>query len=260
MKTKIILILLILTLSLLVWRLFVGNFSQKPIEIIIKKPAKNPEKITRNENFSNDSIENNSSEIKNNSDSKNSETIEIEEKTWEVANNNVTNKKDEQKTTDTSFIINKKVLWGYNPSNNRTIDTLVIHSSYDALGSEPYDINGLIKEYQQYSVAPHFLIDRKGNVYKLVDEKNIAYHAGISKMPDGRTEANNFSIGVELMNTEEDNYTSAQYLSLNKLINYLENNHSIRYVLGHQDISPDRKTDPWNFDWEKIESEKSIHN
>jgi AmpD protein len=94
----------------------------------------------------------------------------------------------------------------------------------------------------------------------LVDEKNIAYHAGVSKMPDGRTGVNNFSIGIELMNTKKDSYTESQYSGLNKLIDYLENNHQIKYVLGHQDISPDRKTDPWNFNWKKVNSSKSIHN
>ncbi|PIX91363.1 MAG: 1,6-anhydro-N-acetylmuramyl-L-alanine amidase AmpD, partial [Candidatus Moranbacteria bacterium CG_4_10_14_3_um_filter_41_65] len=24
------------------------------------------------------------------------------------------------------------------------------------------------------------------------------------------------------------------------------------FVVGHSDIAPDRKTDPWNFDWKKV--------
>jgi N-acetyl-anhydromuramyl-L-alanine amidase AmpD len=241
MKRKIILLLLILILILLAWRLFVDNFSQEPIEIIIENQKNNKEEFVFNENKENNS---------------GSSSAEVKEENKIVKNQG---KVKETTETENSFIINKKVAWGYETSKNRNTDTLLIHSSYDALGSEPYNLNGLIKEYQQYSVAPHFLIDRKGNVYKLVDEKNIAYHAGVGKMPDGRTGVNNFSLGIELMNTKEDQYTSAQYSSLNKLIEHLENHHSIEYILGHQDISPDRKTDPWNFDWKKVNSKNAIH-
>ena len=165
----------------------------------------------------------------------------------------------EETGTDFISLTEKKVSWGYSPYSGRTIDTIVIHSSYDALGAEPYSVNGLIAEYKQYNVAPHFLIDREGEIYRLVDEENIAYHAGVSKMPDGRSNANNFSVGVELMNTKEDNYTKNQYSSLNYLIDYLESQFPIKYVVGHNKISPGRKTDPWNMEWDKIKSKHKIH-
>lgn len=263
MKRKIILIILILILGLWAWRVFVINFSQGPIEIIpenskklptdekkiseISDSLKNPQdkpkeddlpsKIDKNKPSQNDQIETENEP----------EKIKIEEKAT-----------SETKNTD-DFIINKKVSWGYSSTEGRVIDTIVIHSSYDALGSEPYSLEGLIAEYKQYSVAPHFLIDRQGKIYRLVDEKNIAHHAGISKNPDGRTGVNDFSIGIEMMNTEEGRCTSKQYSGLNDLIDYLENNYKIKYVLGHYDISPDRKTDPWNFDWKEVNSKNTIH-
>ncbi|GBE17017.1 1,6-anhydro-N-acetylmuramyl-L-alanine amidase AmpD [bacterium BMS3Abin15] len=150
-------------------------------------------------------------------------------------------------------IINKLVSWGYQSASNRSIDTIVIHSSYNALGNDPYDLDGLINEYKQYGVATHYLIDRKGKIYQLVQDKNIAYHAGVSSVSDGRTDVNNFSIGIELINTKTDEYTSNQYETLNELINYLKLKYSIKYTLGHDQIAPGRKDDPWNFDWNKIE-------
>lgn len=261
MKTKIFLLILIFGTGYLAWDLFVNNFSQEPIEIIANPSFNNPtsEKIASSEVI--ESTEDAPKEIEIENPPISEEKIENPPINQEKKETSPTDEKEEasSENKDASFIINKKTTWGYSTSNNRNIDTLIIHSSYDALGTEPYDLEGLINEYKQYGVAPHFLINRKGNVYRLVDEKNIAYHAGISKMPDGRTGANNFSIGIELMNTKEDDYTKNQYSALNKLIDYLEKQYDIKYVLGHQDISPDRKTDPWNFDWKKINSKNAIH-
>lgn len=160
----------------------------------------------------------------------------------------------EKKVENTaSFVEQKLISWGFQKSSSRKIDTIIIHSSYDALGDEPYDVDGLLDVYKQYGVSAHYLIDRKGTVLQLVEDKNIAYHAGVSSVPDGRTNVNFFSIGIELMNTKEDKYTSAQYKSLNKLLDLLEGNYSIKYTLGHDAIAPNRKDDPWNFDWDEIE-------
>ncbi|MEA2007070.1 MAG: N-acetylmuramoyl-L-alanine amidase [Patescibacteria group bacterium] len=170
----------------------------------------------------------------------------------ETQKKQVTPKEKTSKTKIADFIKQKLVTWGYQDSSSRKIDTIIIHSSYDALGDEPYDLEGLLDEYKQYEVAAHYLIDRKGNVYQLVKDKDIAYHAGISSVPDGRMNVNFFSIGIELMNTKEDEYTAKQYKSIKKLVDYLKNKYTIKYVLGHDDIATGRKTDPWNFDWDKI--------
>jgi AmpD protein len=252
MNKKLILIFSILIIALTGGWFFTTNFSQEPIEIVINQKEKDLD-----EKGGVKGVEETSEQIEK----------QITEKDT-VINNSTEEKRLDQEIKkekitpikkEDSFIINKKVNWGYTASNQRNIDTVVIHSSYDALGDEPYDLEGLIKEYQQYGVAPHFLIDRKGIVYRLVDEKNIAYHAGVSKTPDGRTSVNNFSMGIELMNTKDDDYTKNQYSSLNELIGYLENQYNIKYILGHQDIAPDRKTDPWNFDWKEINSKNAIH-
>lgn len=150
-------------------------------------------------------------------------------------------------------ITNKFVSWGYQSASGRKIDVIIIHSSYNALGGDPYNLEKLLAEYKQYGVAPHYLIDREGKIYKLVEEKNIAYHAGESQVPDGRTDVNNFSVGVEIMNTEESKFTDEQYAALNNLLRYLRSKYKIKYVLGHNQIAPGRKTDPWNLDWERID-------
>ncbi len=140
------------------------------------------------------------------------------------------------------------------PAKARTIDTIVLHSSYNSLGGDPYAVGKLVEIYESYGVSAHYLIDRGGKIYRLVGDQNIAYHAGASKMPDGRKNVNDFSIGIEIMNKEDTEYTKAQYEAVNDLVASLKEKHGIKYVVGHSDIAPDRKTDPWNFDWKKLKN------
>lgn len=155
--------------------------------------------------------------------------------------------------TSTVKIIDRLMSGGFAvPKQPRTIDTIVLHSSYDLAGSDPYSVSGIVKEYEDYGVSAHYLIDRAGTIYRLVEDKNIAYHAGVSKMPDGRRNANDFSIGIEMMNTETGQFTKAQYAAVNDLAAHLKKQYPIKSVVGHSDIAPGRKTDPWNFDWKRL--------
>jgi len=193
-------------------------------------------------------------------DENNNLVPENKETAVDNSENNSEIKKEENAESDSSEnesssplkIINKLVSWGYAVSSGRKIDTIIIHSSYNALGGDPYSVDKLLAEYRQYGVAPHYLIAREGKIYKLVEEKNIAYHAGESKVPDGRTNVNNFSIGIEMMNKEDGKFTNNQYDSLNNLLRHLRSKYEIKYVLGHDQIAPGRKTDPWNFDWDRV--------
>ena len=162
------------------------------------------------------------------------------------------NQTDETKSSDYK-IIDRFVSWGFQKASSRKIDTIIIHSTYDAIGNDPYSIDGIIAEYKQYGVSVHYLIARDGTAYHLVTDKNIAYHAGVSKMPDGRTNVNDFSIGIEMANTTEEKFTNGQYAALNRLIVDLKKQYSIKYILGHDDIAPGRKTDPWNIEWNKVD-------
>lgn len=164
--------------------------------------------------------------------------------------------KSKEKLKENNLVIkNKLVSWGFAPASSRFIDTIIIHSSYDALGDDPFSVEGLLAEYKQYGVAPHYLIDRQGNIFRLVAEKNVAYHAGQSRTSDGRENVNNFSIGIELMNTKNEKFTDKQYDSLSNLLADIKSRLAIKYILGHNQIAPNRKTDPWNFEWKRINAD-----
>lgn len=155
--------------------------------------------------------------------------------------------------TGAPVILNRLVNWGFTQTNGRQIDTIIIHSSYNATGGDPHSVDAIINnEYKPNGVSPHYIIGRDGTIYRLVPDEDIAYHAGASKMPDGRTNVNNFSIGIEIVETMSESPSAAQYAALNSLINYLVGKYPIKHILGHSDIAPGRKTDPWNFDWGKI--------
>lgn len=155
--------------------------------------------------------------------------------------------------SDSLKIIDKLLAGGFQKASGRKIDTIIIHSSYDAIGSDPYSVSGVISEYKSYGVSAHYLIARDGTIYRLVKESDIAYHAGVSRLPDGRTNVNEISLGIELINTKDGKFTENQYAALNSLIGSLKAKYKIKYVLGHNQIAPGRKDDPWNFDWGKID-------
>ena len=106
-------------------------------------------------------------------------------------------------------------------------------------------------------VSCHYFIERNGDIYKMVEDNKIAWHAGKSKWKDIK-DMNKYSIGIEIQNKGHlinyQNYSKKQIFSLIKLIKILMKKYKIkkRNILGHSDIAPLRKKDPgekfpWNF-------------
>jgi len=148
------------------------------------------------------------------------------------------------------------VTWGFRPgAANRQVKAIIVHSSYNALSPDSFSCKGVIQEYRDAKVAPHYIIDRSGAVTQLVKENNVAYHAGKSRLPDGTANVNEASIGIEIINTKMTPPTARQYEALNKLIRDIKSRYQVKYVLGHSDIAPGRKDDPWKFDWNKVRKE-----
>jgi AmpD protein len=76
-----------------------------------------------------------------------------------------------------------------------------------------------------------------------------AWHAGESSHA-GRSNCNDFSIGIELEGLDGDAFTSEQYESLISLLPMLAARYPIKRICGHQHIAPDRKKDPGSgFSW-----------
>jgi N-acetylmuramoyl-L-alanine amidase len=153
---------------------------------------------------------------------------------------------------DSLHIVDKKVSFGFAPNSNRTINTVIVHSTFNNSGGDKYNIDLVLKQFSTYNVSAHYVIGRDGIVYQLVEEKDNSYHAGKSSLPDGTTNVNSCSIGIEIMTSYTESPTEQQLKSLLLLINNIKQRHTIKYVLRHSDIAPVRKTDPWNMDWDSF--------
>jgi N-acetylmuramoyl-L-alanine amidase len=111
-------------------------------------------------------------------------------------------------------------------------------------------------------VSSHFVINQNGKVYRLVQDNQIAWHAGKSCW--GKySNLNKNSIGIELINKgHQFGYTSfrkKQLLSLIKICKTLIKKYKIKKnnIVGHSYIAPSIKIDPGEkFPWKELASKK----
>ena len=141
---------------------------------------------------------------------------------------------------------------------NRDIKFIVIH--YTGMQSKIASIKRLLSP--RHKVSCHYLIDRKGQVLRMVDENKVAWHAGKSKWKNFNN-LNKNSIGIELVNKGHElgyeRFTNSQINELIKLCLNLKKKFKIKNsnILGHSDISPMRKQDPGEkFPWKKLKKSK----
>ncbi len=137
----------------------------------------------------------------------------------------------------------------------RKIDFLVLHHI------EANSVEHAIDQLLEHKVSAHFLVDESGKIFELVDENDIAYHAGISFWR-GCNGLNKNSIGIEFINSSPfvKKFEMAQMQAGVELCKYLIAKYGIeaRNVVGHSDVAYydqpiallDRKQDPSHlFDW-----------
>lgn len=159
---------------------------------------------------------------------------------------------------------NKERLW--EERSHGRIDTVVIHymSATNINPERLYDLDLLLGIFCDYGVSAHYLISRRGKIWRLVPEDKKAWHCGPSIMPDpdNRTGVNEFSIGIELAATQQSGFTDSQYDTLCKLCLDIEKRLGKKpHYAGHDQIAGKRavdrglrkeaKTDPGPlFDWD----------
>ena len=133
---------------------------------------------------------------------------------------------------------------------------IILH--YTAIKDYNEALSHLCKK--ENKVSSHFLINKSGEIFYLVDIMNRAWHAGKSYWR-GVTDINSESIGIEIDNSghylDFENYTLKQINALIKLLKYICKKFSInnQNIIGHSDIAPYRKLDPGiKFPWTKLNS------
>ena len=101
------------------------------------------------------------------------------------------------------------------PRSSKSITTIIIH--YTGMQSERESLKRLCDP--RFKVSCHFLINRKGKIFKIVDELKIAWHAGKSKWKEKKN-LNKNSIGIELVNKgHKYGYQNFPKIQINSLIN-----------------------------------------
>lgn len=184
-------------------------------------------------------------------------------------------------TTPTGFYINKGSGWladvrrVISPNQDgrppgMVAEWLVVHSislppgAYggpwiDALFTNGLDprVHPYFREIHRLRVSAHVLIARDGVLTQYVSFHQRAWHAGISSL-NGRSQCNDFTIGIELEGTDAAPYEQIQYQALASLVSALVCTYpslSKERIVGHSDIAPNRKTDPGPaFDWTQFRS------
>ncbi len=135
----------------------------------------------------------------------------------------------------------------------KDIQYLIIH--YTGMQSARVSMERL--KNPNSKVSCHYFINRNGDIYKMIDDTKVAWHAGKSKWKNIKN-LNKYSIGIEIQNKGHfinyQSFPKKQISPLIILIKSLLKKYKIKKnnVLGHSDIAPLRKRDPgekfpWNF-------------
>ena len=157
-----------------------------------------------------------------------------------------------------------KTTLNYSPSFNskkrkfKQIRFIVFH--YTGMKKESEAISRLTNIQSQ--VSCHYLIKKNGEIIAMVPETYIAWHAGKSSWRNCKS-LNKNSIGIEITNPGHEfkykKFTEKQINTLLKLSRYLikKYNISLKNILGHSDIAPERKKDPGEkFPWQYLSQNK----
>lgn len=116
-----------------------------------------------------------------------------------------------------------------------------------------WDAHPYFQTIRGLEVSAHFFIRRTGEVVQFVDCNQRAWHAGQSAW-HGRSNCNDYSIGIELEGLEGDTFEPAQYTALTQLCQELAQRYPIEHIVGHEHVAPGRKQDPGpGFDWAHLQ-------
>jgi N-acetylmuramoyl-L-alanine amidase len=146
----------------------------------------------------------------------------------------------------------QKAIWRPAASENiddrpagTTIDCVVLHATAGGLsGTLAWFAN------PDSGVSAHYVVAKDGRVFQMVEERDLAHHAGASQF-QGKDNFNDFSIGIEMVNLNDgqDPYPADQFEAMVELVSYLVEKYDMerQWIVSHADISTAGKTDPRGF-------------
>jgi AmpD protein len=103
------------------------------------------------------------------------------------------------------------------------------------------------------TVSAHFYIRRRGELKQFVSTDDRAWHAGVSSYR-GRSNCNDYSIGIELEGADGAPFEDEQYETLAALCAAILERYQMADLAGHEHVAPGRKTDPGaGFGWRRLQ-------
>ena len=142
--------------------------------------------------------------------------------------------------------------------DKKSIKFIIIH--YTGMKNESDAIKRLCDAKSE--VSSHYFIKNNGDLLNLVPDLYNAWHSGKSSWKKFKS-LNRYSIGIEINNPGHEfkykKYSLKQISSLIKLLKVLKKKYKIKKqnILGHSDISPNRKKDPGEkFPWNRLARKK----
>lgn len=153
-----------------------------------------------------------------------------------------------------------KLAWASSPNFNprpegTVVDTIVLHHTASS------SLEGVVKWFAttESQVSAHYTIGKDGSIVQHVNTFYRAWHAGASLDKFGRTNVNNFSVGIEIVNVGDgkDPWTPEQVEAVRLLCGALARYRykgQIKQIVSHEYIAtpPGRKPDPKNYPWESL--------
>lgn len=141
-------------------------------------------------------------------------------------------------------------------ARSRTVDTIMLH--YTAIESLDKSLRVLTNGRSSDPVSAHYVVGEDGSVFRLVDEDRRAWHAGGGAWR-GLEDLNSASVGIEIVNAgyaadgSRPPYPDVQIEAVIALCKEIMTRHEIRWVIGHSDLAPTRKSDPGeHFPWKRL--------
>ena len=144
----------------------------------------------------------------------------------------------------------------FEPKKRRIKEIKFIIFHYTGMKKEIDAINRLTSAKSK--VSSHYFIKNNGKIITLVPDLYVAWHSGVSSWQK-YSSINKNSIGIEISNPghgiKYKKFNKKQVRSILRLSKFLIKKYKIKskFILGHSDISPDRKIDPGEkFPWEYL--------
>ena len=125
---------------------------------------------------------------------------------------------------------------------------IILHASD---GDEKSGIQTLTGHDPDHQVSAHYFVTKDGRIYNFVNDSDTAFQAGQTWGP--HAQYNNAStIGIEQEHVDgKEAWAPAQVAATAKLVAYLKGKYNLSDddIMGHSDVAPGRKIDPYNYPW-----------